>query len=548
MTFLPIVERELRVNARRRSTYYSRLSTVGMALLILAWILVAASREAPARMGRILFTTLQWICFLFCLASGSHFTCDALSEEKREGTLGLLFLTDLKSWEILAGKLAARGLAAFYGLLAMAPVMCLPLLLGGITAGEVVRVLLVLLLTLTLSLCVGLASSAIATSSRASMSISGVLISGMTLGAPGVGALAAYLADRGTPSIFWLVVSPGFALISAADSLYSSESFGYWVSCSVMVVATVLALVTAAWVLPRAWQDRPREEGGGGSGWRHRLKRMLGAPTTRDEAGRARDLDLNPILWLAARHSMKQRLPWFFLGAVAVIWTWVGVKVGDEWFNEATYWLTTFVLFSVFKIWVASEAVDRFWQDRSTGALELILSTPLSVKSILDGQILSFQRQFLAPLMVTGVVAVIFMLAPLWSTLLSGPGNEFWTVMFAAGLAVFFMDVIGCFWAGLWTGLVTRRSNRAAGAVVGRVVVLPVAIYLAVLAGFVVLGVMGATLPSFENPQYWLLGGWFVLSLGNALFWALHSRAQLHDQLRSVAAARHESERMDRQA
>lgn len=515
-----------------------------MALLILGWILVAASHEAPAQVGKILFTTLQWICFLFCLAAGSHFTCDALSEEKRDGTLGLLFLTDLKSWEIVAGKLAARGLAAFYGLLAMAPVMCLPLLLGGITAGEVARVLFALLLTLMMSLCVGLAASAVATSARASMSLSGVVIAGMTLGGPAVGALAAYLADRGTPSIFWLVISPGFALISGADAFYSSESFGYWMSCAVVTIVTVGALATAAWVLPRAWQDRPRNVAEDSPAWRRLFTRLFRPTATgpEAEASRARDLDLNPILWLAARHRMKRRLPWFFLGAVAAIWTWVGLKVGDEWFNEATYWLTTFVLFSVFKIWVASEAVDRFWQDRSTGALELVLSTPLSVKSILEGQILSFQRQFLAPLMVTGVVAVIFMLAPLWSSLLSGPGNEFWAVMFAAGLVVFFMDVIGCFWAGLWTGLVARRSNRAAGSVVGRVVVLPVVVFFVILAGIVMLGVLGATLPSLDNPQYWLLAGWFALSFGNALFWAVRSRAQLYDQLRSVAAARHDGE------
>jgi len=36
-------------------------------------------------------------------------TADTLSGESREGTLGLLFLTDLRSWDVTLGKLASAG-------------------------------------------------------------------------------------------------------------------------------------------------------------------------------------------------------------------------------------------------------------------------------------------------------------------------------------------------------------------------------------------------------------------------------------------------------
>ena len=60
-----------------------------------------------------------------------------MSEEKREGTLGLLFLTDLKGYDVVAGKLVANSLNGFYALMAILPVVALALLMGGLTGMQV---------------------------------------------------------------------------------------------------------------------------------------------------------------------------------------------------------------------------------------------------------------------------------------------------------------------------------------------------------------------------------------------------------------------------
>ena len=52
----------------------------------------------------MLFTVLNAIAFIFCLLAGVFLTADCLSEEKREGTLGLLFLTSLKGYDVVLGK------------------------------------------------------------------------------------------------------------------------------------------------------------------------------------------------------------------------------------------------------------------------------------------------------------------------------------------------------------------------------------------------------------------------------------------------------------
>ena len=76
------------------------------------------------------------LAFLGCLFSGVFLTADSLSGEKREGTLGLLFLTDLKGYDVVFGKLIATSLNGFYALLAIFPVLALPLVMGGVTFWE----------------------------------------------------------------------------------------------------------------------------------------------------------------------------------------------------------------------------------------------------------------------------------------------------------------------------------------------------------------------------------------------------------------------------
>jgi len=104
----------------------------------------------------MLFIAVGILAFAFSLLAGMFLTADCLSEEKREGTLGLLFLTPLKGHDVVFGKLIATSLHAFYGLLAILPLLALPLLMGGVTLGEFWRVNLVLVTTLFLSLAMGM--------------------------------------------------------------------------------------------------------------------------------------------------------------------------------------------------------------------------------------------------------------------------------------------------------------------------------------------------------------------------------------------------------
>jgi hypothetical protein len=135
VVFLPIADRELRVNARKRGTFRVRVVAGLVALVIGSGFFALASTSAFGRgnVGGTLFSVLTWLCLAGTLSAGLFFTADCLSEEKREGTLGFLFLTDLRGYDVVVGKLLAASLRGFYALLAVFPVVAVTFLMGGVT-------------------------------------------------------------------------------------------------------------------------------------------------------------------------------------------------------------------------------------------------------------------------------------------------------------------------------------------------------------------------------------------------------------------------------
>src|SRR5262245_27916379 len=120
MTILPLVEREVRVAIRQPYAYRMRTGVATAAMVIAVWGLWAwSSWIAGSFVGHSLFRTLAGIAFVGSLSAGVFLTADGISRERREGTLGLLFLTDLRPLDIVFGKLAAKALLPIYCLLAL---------------------------------------------------------------------------------------------------------------------------------------------------------------------------------------------------------------------------------------------------------------------------------------------------------------------------------------------------------------------------------------------------------------------------------------------
>jgi hypothetical protein len=68
MTFLPIVERELRVSARRPVTYWMRAAVVLVVVLVSGWVFMVQSGQRSSEIGQTLFYVLTaGAGFIACL-------------------------------------------------------------------------------------------------------------------------------------------------------------------------------------------------------------------------------------------------------------------------------------------------------------------------------------------------------------------------------------------------------------------------------------------------------------------------------------------------
>ena len=530
MTFLPIVERELRVTARRRSTYWNRALSALAAILIFGGALIFETPAAPKELGKDVFNILSGLFFLSSLAAGVRYTADCLSEEKREGTLGLLFLTDLRGYDVVLGKLAATSLNCIYALLAMLPVLAIPLLLGGVSVDELWRMALVLANALFFSLAAGIFISAMSKSPRKAMFGALLLILLVHGGLPALGSWMTYRYYGGNTLSTFLLPSAGYAYSLAYDAGFKSRPGEYLQSMLVIHGLGWALLALASVIVRNSWQDKPA--GAMLSRWQQRWHQWsYGSPAQR-LAFRARLLNVNPCLWLGGRHRLKAALVWTALGLGACVWLWGALQWREDWLNELTYVFTAIILHMAFKFWVASEACLRLGPDHRSGALELLLSTPLTVREILRGQMLALRRQFFWPVLLVAGLDFLFLFTALHR--LGSAGDNQWIWFCLGTILTFVADAYTLCWVGMWIGLIAKHPNRATLATFARVVVLPCGAWAAVVI-LTILVQLGSRLIRTEEISMLL---WFAFGIANDVALFVWSRHRLLRDLRVVATQR----------
>ena len=235
-------------------------------------------------------------------------TADCLSEEKRQGTLGLLFLTDLKGYDVVLGKIVATSLNGFYGLLSIFPVLALPLLMGGVTSSEFWRMLLVLVSTFLFSLAAGIFASAWCHDARQSAGLNFLLLLLFATGLPACACLHAYFSNSPRWISGWLCPCPIFAFYVSFDSTYVLQKVYFWWSVAIIQGMTWLQVFLAAWVIPWSWRERGSTKGG--LQWRDWWQRWLYGDAPARAAYRKRLLETNAFYWLAARVRFKPAGVW----------------------------------------------------------------------------------------------------------------------------------------------------------------------------------------------------------------------------------------------
>src|SRR5262245_36670418 len=473
MSFLPIVDRELRVRARLKSTYRIRWAAALLAMLIVSSMMFAAEVSSARRqIGSVMFVTLAWLAFVFCFLEGIRNTADCLSEEKREGTIGLLFLTDLKGYDVVLGKLIATSLNSFYGLLAIFPALAIPILFGGVTGAELWRMVLLLANTLFFSVTAGVLVSSISRHQRKAWLGTLAIIGGFIVVPFAVGGLCGWIKPN-APAEFILHFSPGYAFVAALDSINSGRPGGFWNSWLTLHFFAWVFLLLAAFLLPRLWQEgsATRESGL----WRKPLFGFTSATGLKRAVFRRESLAINPVFWLAGRDDRQRAYIWLLAGAFVV----TGLIWGQFSYLKQGSALAYVPLFHLaLRIWVILQACHFFVEARRTGAMELLLSTPLTGDEIVRGQLLALKRFFGWP----SITVVAAEMVLLMGQILTRNQDWFFTAFVSGvsggwGILRLIPDLCAAAYVGMWQGVSARKPSQAVVLAILYAVVLPAALF-----------------------------------------------------------------------
>jgi len=329
---------------------------------------------------------------------GPALTADCVNEERNNGTLGLLFLTNLHGLSISLGKLIGHGLLALYSIVSIVPVMALPVLLGGTDAESLAKTALVLLVTLTLSLIMGMFASTVCRKAWMAAAVALVVLAVLVLGIP-LAAIILRLNQRTDWAAGLELISPSYSLSMASPSAAMLPSNHLWLALGVQMFVALSFFGLITFLLPRVWKEG---KSGRKAGYLYSTWRALkyGSAESRRKL-RARLLQINPILWLSSRERFG---PMGFATllltlAFAISWTGQRVRLGpspnDVFLSQMIAWIVGIpLLYICFCFRLAAAASERFAVDRKAGALELILCTPMKTQEIIRGLWLGLIRRF----------------------------------------------------------------------------------------------------------------------------------------------------------
>lgn len=466
MSFLPIVERELRVASRRWSTFLIRAGLgllaglLSVPALFFGWMTGGGSGA-----GRGAFLLLSNYLFGVAVLGGLLLTADCLSSEKREGTLGLLFLTDLRGYDVVLGKFVALGLHSMYGMVAVLPVLGFPLLIGGVTSEEFCRVSLALLNLLFVSLAAGMVISALSRQASRAFSATLLLLLLLVAGLPLGTRLTVVL---GAPD--WLVclawIGPGHAFSIGRSASSMAVPDEYWISLGLSHALGWVLLIVASAVAPASWQDKEQ---------RHTppplAGRLLGGRLARvfRVSRPAAWLDRNPMLWLMGERPILKVLLWSVAGTSCVMSILIcAIMPAGQSAGIVFSW--SMVILLIFALALV-EHTCRFWvESRQNGDLEVLLAVPLESKQILASHWASIRRHFLWPLVLVLCAATL----PTWihvgSEMLSRDAlgdrvmQSLLLYVSMGGVLLWCLaNFVAIGYTGLWFALKLRRPQFASG-------------------------------------------------------------------------------------
>jgi hypothetical protein len=333
----------------------------------------------------------------------------------------------------------------------------------------------------------------------------------------------------------WLVLgcSPVTTFAAAFEFFYAARGYAhqFWIGLGMQCALSLVLLAGASRILPRVWQEGEQR-----------------AVQRKDWRGRARigrsfsvwekrfawcGASANPTGWLVWR---DERLPngMIVLAGIAMA-LWLALTLGCL-VVESFAWRSRLMTLLVglcavghllLKLVLNVESPRRFSLDRQSRALELLLATPLSNRSIALGIWQGLRETFAVPVIALAAMnlmtAVLVLGLPGPPNLVLSPG---WiAALLLAGMPLLLTDCYAIGWCGLRLGLARQRHHLAVRGV-----------FVTVLLPPWILGAIlwAMAISSGAVDEVHLFMFWFLVTLLLDVAIAVVSRTEVFDQLRRL--------------
>lgn len=404
MTVLPVIERELRAQARLAFTY--NLRVFGAAAMLAACFIYSLTHPMIHAAGRELFWSMNCVLFFSIWVLVPLLCADCISRERREGTVGLLFLTPLNARDVVLAKGMVHGLRAFSLLLTALPVITIAILLGGVTWSDAVLSFTMNFSALCWALAAGLLASSFGKSWVRTQVLAFILV-------PAFGFV--FMLTVGLNILLFLSQIPAFGppqfdldTLCTSGFEFSTDLAGCWgemmsyipaglqtrclLAQSRMVIVSIpfllLTVEIASRNLKRFWREEPP------SARRVWLEKKLFTPVLMVSVLRGwmrRKLEKNPIGWLEQRTWSGRLVMWGWFAVMISVYSVLMNQANPTNNIENAQQFLVWLLLGV----IAVTAAASFRRERETGVMELLLVSPLNVGQIIGGRLRGLWGQFL---------------------------------------------------------------------------------------------------------------------------------------------------------
>lgn len=496
---LPLLVKELLEQSARRRTYWIRVAYVSLLLFTCFAFLMEVLSTAPGtsrNLGtlgagmQIYLDLMTWqfvglYLFLPALMSG------ALTVEKEQNTLGLLFLTKLGPWTIVFEKFLSRVIPMACFLLSSLPLMAFSYSFGGLEVDSIIGGICILSATMFKVAAVTLACSAFCRTTAAALLTSYAALAALTFTIPAFDYVLNGELQRGATSwIKYMAGIPEKEIVEMAAFMYLFEGciqfvdivryhrtpFGVWtaplLSLPSWLAGCIALLVARACLIRRAfippsnlilrflrWIDGKFQIAN--RKWGRGILVFSESVSTPDTA---------PIAW---RETQKRALGQFryllrvFMGitiptVLVVVFLIIresrspDIQRSSIMFVVPVLWMVTTLLISV----VAAGLISG---ERGHQTLDVLLTTPLIGRQIILQKLAGINRLILV---CSVPIAACIFFSGYWhdsvgvNSLMRREPYEYWEYLVTAFSMLLIYPRLNA-WASLWVGLKCRSATRA---------------------------------------------------------------------------------------